>query len=109
MEAAHQRAEVRVAGSTGEHDLAVEDELLLRKGEEAFDQLREIARQRPVMPAAEVDPGAVAKREAPKAVPLRLVDVVALGQLASQPSQHGLDRWLDREAHAPGIPVGGSR
>ena len=57
--------------------------------EQRLDELGEVASERPLVPAAELDLGAVPKDDAAKAVPLRLVDeTVALGHLAGELRQH---------------------
>jgi hypothetical protein len=55
------------------------------------------------VPAAEVDLVSAAKRDAAKAVPLRLEHVLAaLRELADQASEHRPQWWREGNAHAIG-------
>src|SRR4051794_363525 len=108
METAHQRGEVEPLGPD-EDELAVEHDAIGLEGADTVDDLREVARQRSIVPAAEVDRPAVAEHEAPEAVPLGLVEVVAPRQLAGQPGEHRLERRFDRKRHAIGLRERGSR
>src|SRR5207253_10503807 len=72
----------------GGDDLAVEHESLGRDGEQRLHELREVARERPVVAAPQVDGVAAAEREAAEAVPLRLVEVVADRELTGELAVH---------------------
>ena len=70
-----------------------------------LDQLGEVAGERPLVAAAQLDLVAVAEHDAAESVPLRLVDeAVGPGQLAGQLGQHGRDRGHDGEIHRPTLP-----
>ena len=63
-------------------------------------QLGEVARERPLAAAGQLDVVAVAGDDAAEPVPLRLVQpAVAVGDRPRQLGQHRLDRQLDRESH----------
>jgi hypothetical protein len=90
-------------------DLAVEREPLLRHGAQRGDELREVAGQRAIVAAAQVDLVAAAEGQAAKAVPLGLVRERAARQLARQPGEHGRDRRDDREVHPTVVALGRPR
>jgi hypothetical protein len=79
MKPGQQRLEVGPTRTVG-HDLAVNDETFRLHGADSFGELGEVARQGSVIPAAKVHRGSVAERHAPKAVPLRLIEVIAHGK-----------------------------
>src|SRR4051794_8359099 len=91
------------AARIGDDDLPVDDERLGGQGRECRDELGEVPRERAVVSAAQVDGGPVPKREAPKAVPLRLVHEITGRQLAGEAREHRLDRWL-RRVHEEVLP-----
>src|SRR4051794_27480487 len=102
MEPREQRLEVEAPAP--EHDeLAVEDG---RPGQplERSDDLREVAAERPPVPALQLDGASVAEGEAAKPVPLRLVEVLAARELARQAREHRLDRR--RDARPGALPCG---
>ena len=80
-------------------DLAVEHDAAVRKPAKSLDELGEVARQRPVVATPDVDVLAVAKRERPEPVPLRLVRIVAPRKLAREPGEHRLERGLEGKRH----------
>src|SRR5215203_490840 len=87
MQPCQQRDEVEVF-ATSDDELAIEHEPLVRQRQQGVDDLGEVARERPLVAAAQVNLAAIAEREAAEAVPLRLVEVVAARQLAREPRQH---------------------
>jgi hypothetical protein len=91
VQAQHQRVEVEVLGVAREQ-FAVENEALRREPLQRLDDLREVARERPLVAAAQVDLVAVAEGQAAEAVPLWLVDVVTGRQLARELPEHRLDQ-----------------
>ena len=67
-----------------------------------LDELGEVAGERSLVAAPELDLVAVAEDDAAESVPFRFVDeVVVLGQGAGQLRQHGGDRGHDGEIHGP--------
>src|SRR5262249_45275374 len=63
-------------------------------------QLREVAQQRLLVAALQLEVVPVTEHDAAEAVPLRFVQHVAVGrQLARQLGEHGLERRLDRQCH----------
>ena len=96
VDALLQRVEVQ-ARRTGHDQLAV-DRRSARAGAScsADDQLGEVAGERPLVAAAQLDLVAVAEHEAAEAVPLRLVQpAVALGQGGGGLGQHRCDGGHD--------------
>jgi hypothetical protein len=89
VQAAHQRGEVEPAVDDREQ-LPIERPALGPQGAERRDDLGEVTRQGTVAAAAQLDGSSVAARQATEAVPLGLVDVVALGQLAHEAREHRL-------------------
>src|SRR5918911_2161809 len=77
-------------------ELAVEDEARLLEPEQRLDDLGEVARERALVAAPQVELVAVPEGEAAEAVPLGLVEVAVERQLACQPRQHRRDRRRDR-------------
>ena len=68
------REQVEVEPVVGrDHDLAVDDRTVGQRGAQRLDELREVAGQRLLVAAAELDVVAVAEHDAAEAVPLRLV------------------------------------
>jgi hypothetical protein len=76
MDAREESVEVE-PGRARHDDLTVENEVAAAQLGQAGDELGEVAAERPVMAATEVDAAGGAEGEAAKAVPLRLVDPVA--------------------------------
>jgi hypothetical protein len=108
VEPPHQRREVELARGD-QHDLAIQREPRLGERAEPGDELREVARERPAVPAPQLDVVAVAEREAAEAVPLRLVPEAPARQLAHEPREHRLHRDRDRERHAGILPRASTR
>src|SRR3954465_12510363 len=100
MQPRHQRAEVESAAHR--HDeLTVHPQAVGRDLPKAAHGLREVTRERATVAAAQVDLAAAAEGDAAKAVPLRLIEVIALrGKLTHEPSQHGRERREDWQVHA---------
>src|ERR1700704_4986038 len=89
MEAHLHRVEVEHAVA-GDHDLAVQSRVGRQKVTQGA-RLREIAEQRPTVPAPECALAAVVLEDAPEAVPLRLeLPAVRVGKLFYELSLH---RW----------------
>ena len=93
------------AGAAGDDELAVEGERTLREREQRLDDLREVAGERALVAAAQVDLAAVAKDEAAEAVPLRLVYGAVERELAREPGEHRRDRRGDRQRHGAVISL----
>jgi hypothetical protein len=87
MQASEQRREVEAAACR-HHDLAVEHRVGRRQVEQGLDQLREVARERPVVATAQIHTARRPERQAAKAIPLRLVREAVDRQLAGEPSEH---------------------
>jgi hypothetical protein len=107
MDALEQRVEVQstVVG-VGDHDLAIDDAAIGQLLEQRFDQLGEVARERPFVAAGEFDLVAVAEHDAAKAVPLGFVQPpVAVGNDVGRLGQHGRDRRSDRKGHSVSLPA----
>ena len=67
---------------------------------ERLDELREVAGDRPLVAAPQLQVLAVAEHHGAKPIPLRLVEhVVARGQLAGELREHRRDRGHHRKAH----------
>src|SRR3954451_8105770 len=93
--------EVELLDAVDDHDqLAVEDDPVLRQGEDVGDDLGEVAVHRLAVAALEVDVVAVAEHDRAEAVPLRLeAPAVAVRQLLRRAGELRLDRGLQREGH----------
>ena len=110
MDPLQQRVEVEAAAvAVGHHDLAVDDAPVGQSLEERLEQLGEVAVERPLVAAGELDLVAVAEHDAAEAVPLRLVQPPVAGRdLAGELRQHRLDRRGQRQRHveltAPSVP-----
>jgi hypothetical protein len=98
VDALQQRLEVE-ADLAGDDDLAVDDAPGRQVGAHGLDDLREVARQRPLVAAAELDLVAVLEDDAAEAVPLRLVEVVPVGDVGDRLGEHRLDGRHDRQVH----------
>jgi hypothetical protein len=85
-----QRQEVEVEPvGRGDHELAVDDGARGQRGLERLDDLGEVAVQRPLVAAAELDLVAVPEDDAAEPVPLWLVRVAGpVRQLAGKGGQH---------------------
>src|SRR3954447_10501318 len=74
MNALQQRVEVEAAVVGGRHDdLTIDDTALWQRSEQRREQFREVARERPLVAAGQLDRITVAEHDATEAVPLRLV------------------------------------
>jgi len=96
-----QLEELEVEGAAGrvdQDDLAVDDATWGQLGADGLDDLREVARQRPFVAAADLDFVTVAEHDGAEPVPLRLVEHPGR-DLARQPGQHRLDRRHDGQLH----------
>jgi hypothetical protein len=95
----------------GQHDLAVDDAAIRQRGRQHGRQFGEVARERALVPRAQLDLVTVAEHDAAEAVPLRLEEHVA-GREGVEPvdrlRQHRPDRWHERQAHADDV-TGGNR
>ena len=81
MDALQQRVEVEPAIIGGRHDdLAVDDASLRQRRKQRFEQLGEVAGERALVAAGELDLVAVAEDDAAEAVPLRLVQPAIAGR-----------------------------
>ena len=79
-----------------DHELAVEHDLIGKLREERLPQLREVAQERLLVAALEVELVAVAEHDAAEAVPLRLVrEVGRAGHVTGKLGQHGFERRID--------------
>jgi hypothetical protein len=78
-----------VPGRAGHDDLAVAHEAALSQRQKLIHDFWEIAGQRPVVAAAQVDLTVVPECEAPKAVPLRLVQMLAARQRVGATRERG--------------------
>jgi hypothetical protein len=91
---------VEVEPVTGDdHDLAVDDAALGQARLDRVDDLGEVAGQRPLAPAGQLDLVAVAEHDAAEAVPLGLVQKLALGHPLDRLGEHRGDRRRDWELH----------
>src|SRR4051812_27737716 len=103
-----QRVEVETAVFAHHYKLAVEHAPLGQLREQRLAQFGEVAQQRLLVAALQVEVVAVTKHHATEAVPLRLEDVaVALGNLARQLREHRLERRLNRQHQSATRSVGG--
>src|ERR1035438_4476216 len=94
---------------TDDHDLAVNDATLGQVGQQRFDELWEVTRERPLVAAAELYLRAVAEDYAAKAVPLGLVEhPAALRHLPAELCQHRGHRRHDRQFHRTIVASGRS-
>ena len=82
MDAQRQQVEVETALGR-DHDLAVDHATLGQVGAQRLDELGEVARERLLVAAADLDVVAVAEDDGAEAVPLRLVEEVARLRLGS--------------------------
>ena len=87
----------------GDHDLAVDDGALREVLPKWIDQVGEVARERALVAAADLDVVTVAEHDGTEAVPLRLVEVVAGRELTRELRQHRRNRRGHREGHANGL------
>ena len=72
-----------------------------QRGPQRVEQLGEVAGERPLVAAGQLDVVAVAEHDAAEAVPLRLEQpAVAVGDRAGQLGQHRLERRGERQDHA---------
>jgi hypothetical protein len=93
VDALQQGVEVQpLAVCVRDHDLAVDHRALGEVGQHRLDQFREVAGHRPLVPAADLDLGAVPEDDRPEAVPLRLEAVRAVRNLGHRLGQHRRDR-----------------
>ena len=106
-----QRIEIQpVVVQRRQHDLAVDHTPLRQLGKQWGDQFGEVAGERSFVATGQLDGVAIAKHDAPKAVPLRLVQpAITLGNAVSQFGQHRRERRGNRECHPPMMPAGPSR
>jgi len=93
-----QRVEVEAVWR-GNHDFAIDDTSGRQLGEKLGVQLRKVAVERPRVPALNVNIVATTKHEGAKAIPLRLEQEVALGEVVGEFGEHRLDGWLDGISH----------
>jgi hypothetical protein len=94
-----QRVEVESA-FVRDDQLTVEDNAVGQLFEQRFAQLREVAQQRLVVPALQIEIVAVAEHDAAEAVPLRFVgDFARRRQLTRQLREHRVERWMQRQRH----------
>ncbi len=96
MQAELERVEVEPA-LRRDHDLAVEHAVLREALEERGVQVGKIAIQRAAIPALQEHSVCASKNQGAKTIPLRLVQVVAVGDRISELGEHGLDGWLRRQ------------
>ena len=76
-------------------ELAVEEEAVRRELEQRLGDLGEVAPERTTVPAAKINGGSVAGRQAAEAVPLRLVEqAVTDRELTDEASEHWLHRFF---------------
>ena len=101
MDPLQQRVEVQAAAiAVGHDDLAVDDAPVGEPLAKGFEELGEVAVERLLVAARELDVVAVAEHDAAKAVPLRLEQpAVARRNLARELRQHRLDRRGQRQRH----------
>ena len=94
MDALQQGVEVEpLAVGVGDDDLAVDDDVVGQGVAQQRQELGEVARDRPLAAARQLDVVAVAGDDAAEPVPLRLVQpAVTVGDRARQFGQHRLDR-----------------
>src|SRR3954451_19921356 len=100
MQPAQKRLEV-----SGHHDLAVQCEASGGQCPERADQLGEVARERSLVAAPQVDLLAVAEDQAPEPVPLRLVEVLTPRELSLEAGEHRRQRRSHGERHALLVPA----
>ncbi len=103
---------VKGKAATGRNrDLAIEDEATRLEHGEGLDHFREIARQRLLGFGLEFDLVSIAKSNAAKAVPLRLIlPLLTLGNCIHRQGFHGRQRRANFEWHTDLIAgQGGSR
>src|SRR5436190_10791304 len=85
-----------------DHQLAVEHDLGRQLFEQRFTELREVAHERLLIPALEIEVVAVAEQDAPEAVPLRLVQQIGCRRHVSrQLREHRLERRSNGQGHEP--------
>src|SRR3954451_9405421 len=96
MQPAQKRLEV-----SGDDDLAVQCEPSGGQCPERADQLGEVARERSLVAAAQVDLLAVAEDQAPEPVPFRLVEVSTPRELSLEAGEHRRPRGGPGGAPAP--------
>src|SRR6476661_7818124 len=95
MDALQERVEVEAEVTGGDDDLAVDDATLGQGGAQRVEQLGEVAGERALVAAGQLEVVAVAEHDATEAVPLRLVQpTLALGDLVGQLGEHRRQRWL---------------
>src|SRR4051794_19260247 len=100
MQPAQKRLEV-----SGDHDLAVQCEASGGQCPERADQLGEVARERSLVAAPQVDLLAVAEDQAPEPVPLWLVEVSTPRELSLEAGEHRRQRRAPRgRPPPPGSP-----
>ena len=101
MDALLEAVEVEpVTVGVGHDDLAVDDASLGQRVEQLRDQLREVAVERALVAARQLDLVAVTEDDAAEAVPLRLVEqAVSRRDRPRQLRQHRQDRRHHRELH----------
>src|SRR5215207_9733747 len=87
MDAREESIEIE-PGRAGHDNLTIESDVLAAQVGHAGDEFGEVAAERPIMAAAKVDAARGAEGEAAKAVPLRLVDPVAVRQLGDPATEH---------------------
>ena len=76
-------------------ELAVEQEAVRRELEQRLGDLGEVAPERTPVPAAKINGGSVARRQAAEAVPLRLVEkAVTDRKLMDETSEHRLHTFF---------------
>src|SRR3954453_4363003 len=100
MQPAQKRLEV-----SGDDDLAVQCEPSGGQCPERADQLGEVARERSLVAAAQVDFLAVAEDQAPEPVPFRLVEVSPPRELSLEAGEHRRQRRSHGERHALLVPA----
>ena len=94
-----ERVEVKAIGS-GDHDFAVDHTAPRQRIQQLRVQLGKIAIQGLQIATLDVHIGAAAEHDRPKAVPLRLEQVIAgLGDVVRDFGEHGFDRRRNGKAH----------
>ena len=99
-----QRVEVEPAPGSRDDDLAVDDEAGVgaTEREQRLVELGEVSVQRLAIARLEEDRWPVAEDEGAEPVPLRLVGPAVSGRdLRCRLRQHRLERWVERQGHAP--------
>src|SRR5262249_23733458 len=91
----------RTPGRVGDDDLAVDHAALRQASLDRRNDLGEVARHRPLVPAADLDLLAVAEDDRPKAVPLGLEAQLAIRDGLDRLGQHRRDRRHHRQIHPP--------